>query len=203
MDIKKIIQQEIRKALNENYPAGAQYDSSAPWNQTDNTRKGNTASEISFEVIWYAGNAGFAIVKDKKGRLYVYNTELEDNDDYAEYADREEAFNGYDEDGMPDVDLGDWELDGDVIENYINDNLKYIRVGKGLDDFESGDYEAAEIDDEIKQDLMGTAKYVSDIRAKQSLLDILGGINEVAEKIVDTPTMDTPTGTLFTISVGE
>ena len=187
----------------ENYPMGAEHDSNAPWNQADNTRKGETADEISFKVIWYSHNAGFVIVKDKKGRLYVFNTEMVDNDDYEPYADREEEVLGQDEDGMAEVELGDWELDGEVIENYINDNLGEVKVGKGLDDFESGNYHAAEIDDEIRQDLMGTVKYISNVAAKQSLLDILGGINEVAEKVVDTPTMDTPTGTLFTISMDE
>lgn len=188
--------------IQDNYPAGAQYDSNAPWNQTDNTRKGEKASEINFDVIWN-GIPELAIIKDKKGTLYAFNVEMVDHDDFEPYAEREETFNGYDEDGMPDVDYGDWEVDGEVIENYINDNMSEIRVGKGLDDFESGDYEAVTFDEELRQDLLGYVKYVKDNRNKQALIDILGSINEVAEKIVDTPTMDTPTGTLFTISVGE
>ena len=122
--------------------------------------------------------------------------------EYEPYADRAETYNGDDEDGMPDVDLGDWELDANIIEQYINDNLGSVKVGKGLDAWESGDYHAAEIDDEIQQDLNGVVKYIKNTRDKQELLGILGGINEMAEKIIDTPTMDTPTGTLFTISVG-
>jgi hypothetical protein len=205
MDIKKIIQEEIKRALKEdNYPAGAQNDSSAPWNQEDaDVRGGEKADEISFEVIWYGDNAGFAIIKDKKGRLYAFNTEMVDNDDYEVYADREVVDSEEDEDGFAYNEYGEWDLDDEVIENYINDNMGEIKVGKGLDDWGSGDYHAVEIVDEIKQDLMSAAKYVSNIQAKQGLLDILGGINEVAEKIIDTPTMDTPTGTLFTINVGE
>ena len=188
----------------DNYPAGARHDSNAPWNQEDaEIRSGEKADKINFEVIWYSDGAGFTILKDKKGRLYAFNEEMVENDDYEPYADREEIYMGQDEDGFADIEYGDWDLDGEVIENYINDNMSEIKVGKGLDAWESGDYHAAEIDDEIKQDLMGTAKYIRNIQAKQSLLDILGGINEVAEKIIDTPTMDTPTGTLFTISVGE
>jgi len=205
MDIKKIIQEEIRRVLSEdNYPMGARYDSSAPWNQEDpSVRGGEKADKINFEVEWYSHNAGFAIIKDKKGRLYAFNTEMVDDSDYEPYADREEIDMGQDEDGFADIEYGDWDLDGEVIENYINDNMGEIKVGKGLDAWESGDYHAAEIDDEIKQDLMGMAKYISNIKDRQILIDILGGINEVAEKIIDTQTMDTPTGTLFTISVGE
>jgi hypothetical protein len=186
-----------------NLPAGAEYDSNAPWNQKDPT-PGERAKEINFEVIWYAYNAGFAIIKDKKGRLYAFNTEMVEDSDYEPYADRDETFEGFDEDGDPMVEYGDWELEDYIIENYINDNMSEVKVGKGLDAWESGDYHAAEIDDEIKADLEGTAKYIKNTQDKQKLLGILGGINEIAEKIIDTQdTMDTPTGTLFTISVGE
>lgn len=187
--------------MEDNYPAGAKDDPSAPYNQDDNVRKGEKADEINFEVVWYADNAGFAIVKDKKGRLYAFNTEMVDKDDYEPYADREEEFEGFDEDGMPDVSYGDWDLDANVIENYINDNMGEIKVGKGLEAFESGDYHAVEIDDEIKVELEKIAKYIKNPQDRQKLLDIIGRINEVAQKITDTDdTMDTPTGTLFTIS---
>ena len=135
--------------------------------------------------------------------MYAFNTEMVDNDDYEPYADREVEYMGKDEDGFADIEYGDWDLDSEVIENYINDNMSEIKVGKGLDAWESGDYHAAEIDDEIKQDLNDTAKYIKNTKYKQELLGILGGINEIAEKIVDTDTMDTPTGTLFTINMAE
>jgi hypothetical protein len=186
-----------------NLPAGAEFDSNAPWNDDKNTRQGERAKEIKFEVVWAGYNAGFAIVKDKAGKLYAFNTEMVETEDYEPYADREETYLGRDEDGDPDVEYGDWDLDKDVIEQYINDNLGDVRVGKGLDAWESGDFEAVGIDDEVKADLEGTAKYIKDTKEKQELLGLLGGINEIAQKLVDVPTMDTPTGTLFTISVGE
>jgi hypothetical protein len=201
MKIREIIKEELKRIFSENYPMGAEYDSSAPWNQEDNTKSGERATTIKYSVVWY--DRGIALLKDAAGNLYVFDTDGVENSDYEPYADREETFEGFDEDGDPMLEYGDWDLDGDIVENYINDNLGTISIGKGLDAYESGNYMMTMIDDELRQDLMGIAKYIKSERDKASFLNVLGGISEGIEKIVDKKTMDTPTGTLFVMDMGE
>ena len=201
MDIRQIIKEEIRRAFNENYPAGAQHDPNAPWNQDDsNIRRGDVARDIKYKLMW-TDEVEFAFFKDEAGNTYVTYIDSIDRDDLEPYADREETFDGYDEDGFPMVSHGDWEITQDVIDNYINDEA---RVGKGLDAYESGEYNLVMLDDELRQDLLSVSKYM-DEKHKQDFIDIVSGnINESGvTDLVNQQTMDTPTGTLFMMSMGE
>ena len=184
----------------DNYPAGAKNDPNAPYNQVDSTKPGEKADVIRYDVTWY--DRGIALLKDASGNLYAFNTDSIEMDDYQPYADREETFEGFDEDGDPMLEYGDWELDGEVVENYINDNLDSITIGKGLDDYEGGNSMMTMVDDELRQDLSGIAPYIKSELDRKRFLEALGGISEGIEKIVDKKTMDTPTGTLFIMDVG-
>jgi len=204
MDIRKIIREELQKVMSENYPAGAQNDPSAPWNQVDPVAK-SQAKEHPFNILgWHQENAFF----EKDGKYYVFAVESIDRGDYSEYAAREELFNGYDEDGMPDVEYGEWEMDGNVIDNYVNDNYKHLTHGQGLDDYESG-IQIVEVDGPLVEDLMDTAKYIKNDKERASYVDVIktmaaAQVNEsgVTDNIVDKKTMDTPTGTLFIMNLG-
>ncbi len=204
MDIRKIIQEELKKVFSENYPTGAEYDSSAPWNQVDHAAK-SQAKEFPFNILfWHQENAFF----EKGGKYYVFNVGSVDKGDYSEYASREEFYNGRDEDGMPDVDYGDWEMSSDVIDNYVNDNYKNLTYGHGLDDYENG-AQMVEVDQSLLGELMGTAKYIKNDTERASYIkaiETMAGaqVNEsgVTDKIVNKKTMDTPTGTLFVMDFG-
>jgi hypothetical protein len=204
MNIRKIIQEELKKVFSENYPMGAEYHPDAPWNQVDNTREGEKAKQIKYKLIW-TDESEFAFLKDAAGNTYVFYIDGIDKDELEPYADREENYLGRDEDGMPDVEYGDWEITGDVIENYVNDNLNSLRVGKGLDDYESAEYELVMLDDELRNDLLTIAPYIKDEKKRAAFLSALSNqVSEggVTDNIVNKKTMDTPTGTIFKIDLG-
>ena len=61
------------------------------------------------------------------------------------------------------------------------------------------------LDDELRADLMLVAKYIKNDKQRDGFIKTVSGkINEsgVTDNIVDKKTMDTPTGTLFTIDLG-
>lgn len=189
--------------MNENYPMGAQYDSRAPWNQVDNTREGEKAKKIVYNLLW-TDNTEFAFFECPQGTCVLYIDSI-DRNELEPYADREETYLGKDEDGMPDIEYGDWEITGEVIENYVNDNLESMKMGKGLDDYESGNYDLVLLDDELRADLMGIAKYIKNDRDRNEFIKVVSGqVNEAGvTDLVNKETMDTPTGTLFVMNVNE
>lgn len=140
------------KENNSNLPLGAEYMSNAPWRDGENTKSGTEPKEYKLKLLLFKESDDYALFKDKSsGLVYIFYTDIEDYDDYAEYADREEYFEGFDEDGDPIVDYGEWELDSEVVERYVNDNLENLKIGKGISDWESGDYDLVELDDETIQ----------------------------------------------------
>lgn len=152
--LKALAKRENEDRLEEDggYPAGAEYDPSAPWNQEDPDYREGEKVEGNYEVIGY--NTEVAILKDKKGNLFAFYYYDVDNSELEPYADVEREYVGKDEDGMPDYDYADeFDIDEDVISSYVNDNIDSMSVGKGLDDFESG-ADLALIDDELKNDLL-------------------------------------------------
>jgi len=202
MNIKKIISEEVRKIFKENYPMGAEFDSNAPWNQDDNVRQGQKASESNYDLLW-ADNE-FAFFKGQDGNVYVLYVDAIEKSDLEPFADREEEFLGKDEDGMPEVEYGDWEITDEVLENFVN--ASDITVGSGIDDYESGEYDLVMLDDRLRKELLSLAKYIKNDRARESFISILSGnVSEggVTDKIVNQQTMDTPTGTLFVINTRE
>lgn len=204
MDIRKIIKEELESVFSENYPLGTQNDPNSPWNQIDAIPK-TSANEHPFKILgWYQDSAFF----EKGGKYYLFAVESVDNSEYSEYAAREEFYNGRDEDGMSDVDYGDWSMDEDVIDNYVNDNYKNLTYGHGLEDYENG-VQMIEIDGDLLEDLMRTADYIKNEKEKASYTNIMNTIagvqmNEsgVTDNIVNKKTMDTPTGTMFSIDFG-
>lgn len=174
--------------IEENYPAGAATDPRAPWNQVDNMRSGQVAETILYKLVW-TDNSEFAIFKDAHGNKYLFYLGAVDKSDFEPYAD---------------VDNGDWNIEDYVIENYVNDNLNHIQIGKGIEDYENG-FDLVAIDDELRNELIGLTKYFKDDKTR---IDFLGAIDaQISEsgtdKIITKKTMDTPTGTLFVIDFGK
>lgn len=142
------------KEDNSNLPAGAEYASNAPWREGENTKDAKEPSEYKMEILSFDSSDGYAIFKDKSSGVdYVFNAEIVDLDEFEEYADREEIFHGRDEDGDPIIEYGEWELDEDVIDRYVNDNIKHMNIGKGLSSWEDGDCELVELDSELEEEL--------------------------------------------------
>lgn len=203
MDIRKIIRNELRKIINENYPLGAKEDPDAPWNRVDNIKKGEKPGQIKYDVVW-SDNVEMAILKDGLGKMYVFATLSNlDKKDLEPYADREQTYIGRDEEGFADFEYGEWDVDYDVIENYINDNYDSMNFGFGLDDYESGDYDIIELDEELRKDLLGISKYIKNDKDRNSFISIISGVKINENDIVDTETMQTPTGTIFSMNISE
>ena len=153
------------------YPAGAQHDPAAPYNQVD-PPKGRQASQQVLDLqLWVDEFAFFT----KDGKLFVYNVESADNDEYAQYASREETPLGRDEDGDMDVEYGEWEMDEEIINNYVNDNISNLSTGISLDAWENG-VELVEVDQALAQDLLGVAKYIKNPKTAQSFIETLKSI---------------------------
>jgi hypothetical protein len=163
MKISKVIEEILSSQFASNLPLGAEYDKDAPYNQTDAIiRKGEIPNVSDYSVVWYGHNAGISILKDKSGKLYTFNYEIVNNEDFEPYADREEIYTGKDEDGFPEFDYGDWELDGEVIERYINDNTEKYSVAYGKSAYDEGE-DLVEIDGDLKEELLDMAnKYIKD-----------------------------------------
>lgn len=128
------------------YPMGAANDPRAPYNQEDNMSEPTTPQNVIYDVIW---NDNENAIMTKDGELYIFNIDAFDRDDYAEYAERETSTD-YDEDGPYTLYSDEFEVDGDVIERYVNDNLGLLSTGIGILDYEDG-YNIVKFDEELKR----------------------------------------------------
>jgi hypothetical protein len=173
---KKTLEDELRNLLNDNKSEvneGDWFDNSSnnPSNRPDPVyNKGVKIPNPSFNVIGYNGE--FALVQGNGG-MYVFYYDNIDKSEFEEYADKV-AIDSYPSgDGGTDYDYSDdWDIDDEVLENYINDNLKTIKIGKGLAAWESGEYNLVLIDDELKEELL----YMYD--KDPMIIKYLGSVNE-------------------------
>jgi hypothetical protein len=140
--------------ISENYPAGAEFDSRAPWN--DNTQYGTPAKSKTSTYSVLAMDDEMSILLGPEGKKYFFYYSALDRDVLAPYAERE-IENAYkDEEGDISTDYSDnWNIDENVIENYVNDNLGSLSKGVGIGDAESG-VDIVEIDEPFKEDILNT-----------------------------------------------
>jgi len=132
--------------------------------------KGVKTSNPMFEVLGYNGE--FSLVKNNND-LYVFYYDNIDKSEFEEYADKVAIDKYPNGDGGFDYDYSDdWDIDDEVLENYINDNLKTIKKGQGLQAWESGEYNLVLIDDELKDELL----YMYD--KDPMVTKFLGGLTE-------------------------
>lgn len=134
-----------------NYPPGTENDPNAPWNQNANYTKPKTPKNIQLVVVAY--NREIGILKSKDGGLFVFYYDNIDKDDFFEYAEVEKNYVGKDEDGYSEFEYEDFDVDGDVIERYVNDNLASLSKGVGMNAFEEG-IDLVKIDEPLKNELV-------------------------------------------------
>lgn len=125
-----------------NYPAGAENDPNAPWNERDPEYVRGVElkpEDIKFELV----NSDFsetAVLRDKKtGDLYAMTFDSSD-DEFKDYMQVDREYIGRDEDGDYEYEY-DWdnaEVDSEAIEAYASDEAKHNGLGIGLEDFENG-----------------------------------------------------------------
>lgn len=160
----------------DNYPAGAENDPKAPYNQKDTDMTTPTkAKEIKLEPVAYNGEV--IILKDPKGELYAFYHWALDNKDWLPYASVERHYTGKDEDGQPDYDYDydSAEKDADVIAHYVNDNLGSLSKGEGLEAWENG-VDLVKIDEPLKQELLSL------FDKDKSIVKALGPLEEASDE---------------------
>jgi len=158
-----------------NLPAGAENDPNAPWNQDANYTTPKNPKNMALKVVYY--NREIAILKDASGNLYVFYYEHIDGNDFFEYAEVEYTSSGRDEDGFPEYEYSDdFEIDGDTIQRYVNDNLEGLSKGEGVDSYEDGT-DLVKIDDELRNYLL--EMYSHD----KNLQKVLGSIQENEDEL--------------------
>lgn len=124
--LRDSIRKQLMKVV-ENYPAGAEHDSRAPWNEKEPQYSSPEGKEEPFKGLFK--NNEITILKDlRDGSLWVYYDNLSKND-YKPYASYEI---------MDDSENEDFTVNLDVISRYVNDNLSTLDIGYGLLDYENG-----------------------------------------------------------------
>jgi len=143
-----------------------------PANQPDpQYSNGTHVKNPQLQVIGYNGE--FAFIKGGDGVLYAFYYDGIDRANFEEYVDKEIIGSEPDGEGGYYNEYSDeWDIDDEVLTDYINDNSSTLKVGEGLDAWESGDFDLVKIDDELKQDLLNV--YDKD----PMVVKTLGGINE-------------------------
>lgn len=173
------------------YPAGTEFDPSAPWNQDDpSTTRGYEPKKekIKFEVVG-SDYQELALLKDKRnGKLYLMYFDPGD-DDFREFMEVPYEVVGQDEDGFAEYEYN-WdaaEIDDDAIIGYASIEAEDPqRLGAGLEAFEDG--KIAEVDAELAADMIKTmTPYLEKEKARAShwnqwkvksmekMMDTLGG----------------------------
>jgi hypothetical protein len=153
-ETKKAIHETLSEMLNHNmeedYPAGAEYDSRAPYNQPDPISSiGNKPENEDYELVY--NNTEFSILKNKlSDDMFAFNHANIDKEKFEDYAEKQGFI---DADGDMEY-YDDWEVDESAIQRYFNDVLASSNVGEGSDAFMSGEYDIVKIDGSLKNELL-------------------------------------------------
>jgi hypothetical protein len=172
---KAEVNRPIGEVSGSNLPAGAEFDSSALYNKVDSPAGKQPTQKVLDLQLWVDEYAFFT----NNGKLFVYNVESADNDEYANYASRTETPMGK-EDGIMNVEYGEWEMDEEIIDSYVNDNIEHLSTGVGLDDWENGT-DLVEVDPRLAQDLLGIAKYIKNPKTAETFTKTLSSIAGLEE----------------------
>ena len=133
------VMETIEKMLKENggYPAGAANDPSAPYNQNQKMSKPSRAKEQHVKLVWFDDED--ALFTGEGGK-FILSIEKLDRQVFEPYVEREETDNYKDEEGDYYTEYSDdWEIDGNAVEQFTNDNYNDLTKGIGVDAFESED----------------------------------------------------------------
>lgn len=116
----------------------------------EDTFPAKTVKNREFRCLW--NDNEMAIVIDSNNVKYIFSFHDKGKEYFRDYADVEGNYEGRDEDGDPVIYYDDdsWELDTQVIENYLNDNAGNLSRGKGMEFYESGG-DLSIINDELAQ----------------------------------------------------
>lgn len=141
---------EMLTPIDEDYPAGAEHNPNAPWNQQEPKSNRELTPSKQYVDLKYM-NPEIVILKDlNSGELYVFDYFQLDKDLFKPYAERY----GF-TDSQGDIEYDDeFEIDDETIENYVNDNFQEMSKGEGFEDFERNKTDLVVIDEELKDELL-------------------------------------------------
>ena len=141
---------EMIRPIQEDYPAGAEFDSRAPYNRPEPEIRRGEKPRQKFVELKYS-NPEIAIFSDlKSSEMYVFYYGDIDYSLLEPYAEREGFI---DADGDIEYDEN-FEIDDDILENYVNDNFPNLTKGVGVEDFESDKTDLVLINEELKDELL-------------------------------------------------
>jgi hypothetical protein len=144
----------------DNSPMGADYNPDAPWNQKDDEYRDKTVNKNQqFNLL---ANTGESAIFEKDGELYYFYYDNINRDDFMDYADVPKVYTGQDEDGLPDYDYGDWEMDDSTVSNYLNDKVDNLNVGFGYESYENG-ADFVKMDEPLKSEVMSIFRNNPDV----------------------------------------
>lgn len=159
--------------------------------ETENGGGTHTTDPISpnykpLDIVHY--NNEICILKDDANKLFVYYYFDKSKDDFAPYAAIDYTYRGKNSiDSEPEYDYDEWNIDGDVLNRYVNDNLQVLTKGRGLKGFEAGK-DLVLLDDVLKQEL------ISLYNKDKGLVKALSTVNEDTSA-ASSGSFSTPLGT--------
>lgn len=143
-----------------NLPMGADFNPDAPWNQRDTTYSNRiNSTNKGFNLLV---NTGESAIFEKGGELYYFYYGNMNKNDFKEYANEPIIGAEKDEEGFPNYEYGEWELDDEVISNYLNSNVDDLNVGFGYESYANG-AEFVKMDEPLKSEVMGIFKNNPDV----------------------------------------
>jgi hypothetical protein len=155
-----------------NYPAGAEYDSRAPWNQKEpEYTQTIKPQQTPFTLITM--NPEIALLKGDDGMYVFYHYDLGE-EQLSPYTEIEQYAVGRDEDGDIEYEYGEFEKTPEGLEDYINDNINNVKTGEGFDAYEEG-AELVKIDAELSNHLLSL------FDKDKNITKALGSVNEDME----------------------
>jgi len=143
--IRKKIKESFKKLIQENnYPAGAEFRSDAPWNQKDDEYSEPEGLNSPFVGIYT--NPEMSILRDTRDNTlwYYYDGHINRNDLYQLYASVNQRTNEFD-------------IDSDVVARYVNTNLDKLTKGIGIEGQEEG-FDLVKIDRALASELRALYK---------------------------------------------
>jgi len=154
-----------------NYAPGTENDPNSPWNKKEpEYRAPAQPNKVELQIMAY--NDEIAIFKSLKGNLFVVFYDNVSKDELAKYAEVEQMNTGNDEEGQPSYEYSDdFEINGDVLQRYVNGELNTLTKGVGLPAFEKG-VDLVKIDNTLKTELLALYDKNKDI------VNVLGAIKE-------------------------
>jgi hypothetical protein len=137
----------------------------------DNRRFSEPDNSGEWNVVAVDGEHAVAEKGDKTYLVYYGHVS---KDEFAEHASRE-IETEEDEDGKYDSYSDDFDVDADAVQGWLNAKSD-VKVGSGMDDWESGDFDAVEASEEVVASVKDLVERYGHGEASKRFISVLDGI---------------------------